>query len=163
MEKGTQYRTLLIQAIHACATKFADVAERCVLLSSVLPLPWFCMCSLEPVPRDNRQRQPARLCIDKHGAGRVITTIERVVPVASMTGVILRSSSCMLRATRGKMLSICRFEGMLCTAGTKNLTIYPRWNRSGCFPPCASGCPITPLCFISLFLCSPPGRSAHNT
>lgn len=29
MEKGTQYRTLLIQAIHACATKFADVAERC--------------------------------------------------------------------------------------------------------------------------------------
>lgn len=28
MEKGTQYRTLLIQAIHGCATKFADVAER---------------------------------------------------------------------------------------------------------------------------------------
>eukprot|EP00752_Nemacystus_decipiens_P004504 g4112.t1 len=30
MEKGTQYRTLLIQAIHACATKFADVAESVV-------------------------------------------------------------------------------------------------------------------------------------
>lgn len=30
MEKGTQYRTLLIQAIHSCATKFADVAERLV-------------------------------------------------------------------------------------------------------------------------------------
>ncbi|CAM9398670.1 unnamed protein product, partial [Scytosiphon promiscuus] len=30
MEKGTQYRTLLIQAIHGCATKFADVAESVV-------------------------------------------------------------------------------------------------------------------------------------
>ncbi|CAN0442783.1 unnamed protein product, partial [Discosporangium mesarthrocarpum] len=28
MEKGVQYRTLLIQAIHGCATKFHDVAER---------------------------------------------------------------------------------------------------------------------------------------
>ena len=28
MEKGSQYRTMLIQAIHGCATKFADVAER---------------------------------------------------------------------------------------------------------------------------------------
>lgn len=32
MEKGTQYRTLLIQAIHGCATKFADVAERYVCM-----------------------------------------------------------------------------------------------------------------------------------
>ena len=31
MEKGSQYRTLLIQAIHGCATKFADVAERCTV------------------------------------------------------------------------------------------------------------------------------------
>ncbi|CAM9394792.1 unnamed protein product, partial [Phaeothamnion confervicola] len=30
MDKGTAYRTLLIQAIHTCATKFADVAESVV-------------------------------------------------------------------------------------------------------------------------------------
>lgn len=35
MEKGTQYRTLLIQAIHGCATKFADVAERYVRTRSM--------------------------------------------------------------------------------------------------------------------------------
>lgn len=32
MEKGTQYRTMLIQAIHSCASKFADVAERYSIL-----------------------------------------------------------------------------------------------------------------------------------
>lgn len=55
MEKGTQYRTLLIQAIHACATKFADVAERCALRRGrcrFVPL-LSCVCGPAPSPADN--------------------------------------------------------------------------------------------------------------
>lgn len=56
MEKGTQYRTLLIQAIHACAAKFADVAERCVHTQDVALLFFsflFRMCDPGHVAHDS--------------------------------------------------------------------------------------------------------------
>lgn len=57
MEKGTQYRTLLIQAIHACATKFADVAERYVRTDKGVGALFFCSCVCGPgsLPHDNWQ------------------------------------------------------------------------------------------------------------